>query len=147
MIAKPLTRSHILYIADRVPLVNNSQLGLVLNGMAAYTVPGRGLALVDKGEVYAATGLAPLWEGVAEAWFLPTRELKSKKIQAIRLVKRELDAAIERLKLTRVQAVVRSDFADAHKLARFLGFESEGIMKKYGPDGLDYERYAKWPTP
>ena len=112
--------------------------------MPVYLQPGRGLALIDNGKVYAVTGLAPVWEGVAEAWFLPTREMQGKRIQTVRLVKRELDAAITRLKLTRVQAVVRSDFTNAHKLAKFLGFTSEGLMHKYGPDGLDYERYAIW---
>lgn len=144
MIVAPLTRSHVLYVADRVPDQNRSHLGVILSGMPLYTAPGRGLAFLDKGQVFAITGLAPIWEGVAEAWFIPTKEMSAKKIQTIRLVRRELDAAIERLKLRRVQAVVRSDFVDAHKLAKFLGFESEGLMKKYGPDGLDYERYAKW---
>ena len=46
--------------------------------------------------------------------------------------------------LKSLQAIVRSDFKDAHKLAKFLGFESEGLMRKYGPDGSDYERYAIW---
>jgi len=146
MIARPLTRSHILHVADRVPLQNQSQLGLVLAAMPGYLVPGRGLALMDGGDIVAVTGLAPLWDGVAEAWFLPTREVKNKKLRTIRLVRKEFDAAIERLKLRRVQAIVRSDFTDAHKLAKFLGFESEGLMRKYGPDGSDYERYAIWQT-
>ena len=144
MIARPLTRSHILHVADRVPLQNQSQLGLVLSAMPGYLVPGRGLALMDGSEIVAVTGLAPLWDGVAEAWFLPTREVKNKKLRTIRLVRKEFDAAIKRLKLRRVQAIVRSDFTDAHKLAKFLGFESEGLMHKYGPDGSDYERYAIW---
>jgi len=78
MIARPLSKVHVLDVADRVPLQNNSQLGLVLSAMPVYLQPGRGLALIDKGKVYAVTGLAPLWEGVAEAWFLPTREMNGK---------------------------------------------------------------------
>ena len=27
--------------------------------------------------------------------------------------------------------------------AQWLGFEKEGIMRKYGPDGTDYIRYAR----
>jgi len=144
MMAVTLTRSHVLYAAKNAPKQNDAQLGLVLAALPAFTVPGRGLALLDGGKVYAVTGLAPLWDGVSEAWFIPTEDMQHKKVQTIRIVRRELDAAIKRLKLRRVQAVVRSDFKSAHKLARFLGFESEGLMKQYGPDGLDYERYAKW---
>ncbi len=144
MIAAPLTRAHVLYASKNAPKQNDAQLGLVLAALPTFTVPGRGLAFLGDGKVYAVTGLAPLWDGVSEAWFIPTRDMQHKKVQTIRLVRRELDAAIERLKLRRVQAVVRSDFDNAHKLAKFLGFQSEGLMKQYGPDGLDYERYAKW---
>jgi hypothetical protein len=144
MMAVTLTRSHVLHAAKNAPKQNDAQLGLVLAALPAFTAPGRGLAFIERGKVYAVTGLAPLWDGVSEAWFIPTEDMQNKKVQTIRLVRRELDAAIKRLKLRRVQAVVRSDFENAHKLARFLGFESEGLMKQYGPDGLDYERYAKW---
>ena len=144
MIAAPLTRAHVLYASKNAPKQNDAQLGLVLAALPTFTVPGRGLAFLGEGKVYAVTGLAPLWDGVSEAWFIPTEDMQHKKVQTIRLVRRELDAAIERLKLRRVQAVVRSDFDGAHKLAKFLGFQSEGLMKQYGPDGLDYVRYAKW---
>tara|TARA_R110002126_G_C10287404_1_gene485684 strand:- start:51 stop:491 length:441 start_codon:yes stop_codon:yes gene_type:complete len=144
MIAATLTRAHILHVAKNAPKENDTNIGLVLSSLHMFAAPGRGLAFLGEGNVYAVTGLAPMWDGVAEAWFIPTKDMQKKKIQTIRLVRRELDAAIQRLKLRRVQAAVRSDFAGAHKLAKFLGFESEGLMKKYGPDGLDYERYAKW---
>jgi len=146
MIVAPLTRSHMLHLANNAKERNRVALGVVLDGLPAYTMPGRGLAIMDKGEVYAVTGLAPVWDGVAEAWFIPSKFMDRRKISVIRVVRKELESAIVRLKLRRVQAVVRSDFRDAHKLAKWLNFESEGLMRKFGPDGLDYERYARWPT-
>lgn len=146
MIVAPLTRAHMLHLANNAKERNRVMLGTVLDGLPAYTMPGRGLAIMDHGEVYAATGLAPIWDGVAEAWFIPSKLLDRRKISVIRVVRKELESAIVRLKLRRVQAVVRSDFGDAHKLANWLGFENEGLMRRYGPDGFDYERYAKWPT-
>lgn len=41
MIARPLSKVHVLDVADRVPLQNNSQLGLVLSAMPVYLQPGR----------------------------------------------------------------------------------------------------------
>jgi hypothetical protein len=35
-------------------------------------------------------------------------------------------------------------FEKAHRLVQFLGMQDEGVMRKYGPDGADYVRYAKW---
>ena len=124
MIVSPLTRAHMLHLANNAKERNRVMLGSILDGLPAYTLPGRGIAIMDHGEIYAAAGLAPVWDGVAEAWFIPSRIMDSRKISVIRVVRKEIESAIVRLKLRRVQAVVRSDFRDAHKLAKWLGFES-----------------------
>jgi RimJ/RimL family protein N-acetyltransferase len=43
----------------------------------------------------------------------------------------------------RVQASVHAEDGQAVRFARWLGFENEGLMKKYGPDGSDYYRMAR----
>ena len=43
----------------------------------------------------------------------------------------------------RIQAAVRADWPEAQRFAEFLGLENEGLMRKYGPDGSDYFRFAK----
>lgn len=42
----------------------------------------------------------------------------------------------------RIQAAVRKDFDEAKRLIEFLGFQNEGLMRKFGPDKSDYYRYA-----
>lgn len=109
-----------------------------------YTQPKRGFALVDKGVIYGAFGLAPVWNGVAEAWLVPTVHLKSRKVAASRHMWNGLDQLISELKVHRAQAAVKVGHEEAHRLVRFVGMEQEGLMHRYGPDGSDYVRYAKW---
>ena len=49
----------------------------------------------------------------------------------------------EEYKYQRIQASISVKDAKAKRFAEWLGFENEGIMKKYGPDGSDYYRYAR----
>jgi RimJ/RimL family protein N-acetyltransferase len=45
--------------------------------------------------------------------------------------------------LVRLEATAESTFAPACRWLELLGFENEGLMRKYGPDGADYVRYAR----
>jgi len=144
MMAATLTRSHVLHAAKNATKENDVQLGFVLNALPAFTAPGRGFALIEGGVVYAVAGMAELWDGVVEAWIIPTEAIKEKKMKTSRALWREFHSMSERLKPRRMQTSVRHDFTEAHRLVKFLGFQSEGLMKQYGPDGLDYVRYAKW---
>ena len=54
-----------------------------------------------------------------------------------------LQHVIEENKLTRVQASVHVDDKQAVRYVEWLGFENEGLMKKFGPDGSDYYRFAR----
>jgi len=46
--------------------------------------------------------------------------------------------------LWRIQASVSASDTKALRFASWLGFEDEGLMKKYGPDGSDYRRVARF---
>jgi RimJ/RimL family protein N-acetyltransferase len=43
----------------------------------------------------------------------------------------------------RIQASIAVTDKTAKRFAEWLGFQNEGVMKKYGPDGTDYYRYAR----
>ena len=45
--------------------------------------------------------------------------------------------------LKRIQASVHTNDQQAIRYVEWLGFENEGLMKKYGPDGSDYYRFAR----
>jgi RimJ/RimL family protein N-acetyltransferase len=45
--------------------------------------------------------------------------------------------------LQRIQASVHANDKQAIRYVEWLGFENEGLMKKFGPDGSDYYRFAR----
>jgi hypothetical protein len=106
-------------------------------------VPGMAFTAVENGHLIASSGVQPLWNGVGEGWFVASSKMPQKKLTIIRMIKDNFDGIINDNSLFRVQAGVRSDWPTAKRFAEFLGFEHEGIMRKYGPDGQDYYRMAR----
>jgi RimJ/RimL family protein N-acetyltransferase len=43
----------------------------------------------------------------------------------------------------RIDATARADFPPAGRMLEMLGFEAEGLMKQYGPDGASHYIYAR----
>ena len=48
------------------------------------------------------------------------------------------DIAMRYLHLHRLQITVRTDDNRAMRYAKAIGFETESVMKKFGPDKVDY---------
>tara|TARA_R110002167_G_scaffold62113_2_gene175400 strand:- start:611 stop:1051 length:441 start_codon:yes stop_codon:yes gene_type:complete len=105
--------------------------------------PGLAFTGLIDGYVIASAGIKPLWPGVGEAWIVASDNMPKKKLSVIKLIKENFDRMIHDNGFVRVQACIRSDWPEAKRFAEFLGFEHEGIMKKYGPDGQDYLRMAR----
>jgi hypothetical protein len=140
-----LTKSHILEAVDeRSPSVIG-QLDSILLAVDLCSTPGYGVAYFHEGKICAAAGIVPMWEGCGEAWAIPTKHIENCKIAIGRHFKNTFHMVAQDLKMRRVQAAVKVGHREAHSLARFVGMTEEGLMKKYGPDGSDYVRYAIWP--
>ena len=92
----------------------------------------------DEGEIICIWGWVPLWKGVAELVLFAGANLK-KHIQQARFVKRTLD--ICNLGYDRLQMTVRND-AEHIRIAEFLGFQREGLLRKY-VNGYDYYCYSR----
>lgn len=88
-------------------------------------------------------GIRPLWRGVGEAWAYLSPAALARPIALTRAAKRGLEAALSDGGMWRVQCVVRRGHVAAHEWAAFLGFEVEGLMTAYGPDGEDFFMYAR----
>ena len=105
--------------------------------------PGTSFTAIDNGYLIACAGIIPLWSGVGEAWFLASERVHEYTRPIIKAVKKDFNRIIEEQKFVRVQAAVRVDWKQAQRFSRFLGFEEEGLMKKFGPDGSDYYRVSR----
>ena len=91
----------------------------------------------------AAGGIYLPWENVAEGWDMATHEVWNYKLAIARHFKKKTDVLIETNNIKRLQTSVKADFWHGQKFAKWMGFEREGLMKNYGPDGSDYIRYAR----
>ena len=110
------------------------------------------ICLADKGNAYTlfvndkpivAGGIFILWKGVAEGWVLANRNIYDVKFLAAKEIKKRTDLLCKKNKIKRLQTSVKANFKTGVRFANWLGLETEGLMKKYGPDGSDYLRMAK----
>ena len=94
-----------------------------------------------EGRVICAFGAAKLWDGVYEVWFnLVSPE---KTVRMLRQLKKHFEENIKKYAVSRLQSVVRCEFKAAKRFVESFGFEMEGKLSKYNPDGSDAFMYAK----
>lgn len=115
---------------------------------AAWIKPGYAESLANNmawtgfidDRVVGCAGFAPQWEGRAIAWALFGREIPKRAWTAIiAKVRKELACTA----YPRVEATVPFGFGAGCRLANALGFQVEGLLSKFGPDGSDHFLYAR----
>jgi hypothetical protein len=84
-------------------------------------------------------GLIDMWTGRAQAWSLLDVNAKRHMLGVVRA----FDDLLERHPVRRVEAIVASGFLPGHRMIRMLGFEIEGLMRRYLPDGRDAAIYSR----
>lgn len=84
-------------------------------------------------------GLVDQWSNYAAAWAL----LSDRAGRHLLWVTRQIRLFLDSSPIRRVDTPVRCDFPQAERWCRMLGFQSEGIMKAYFPDGCDAIRFAR----
>lgn len=115
------------------PMMSDEKYGKSLqDGGSAFS------AVVD-GEIIAALGIIPQWEHRAIAWGLIGENASKHFIPISKAILRFLEITPYR----RIETSVASDFDQGHRWARMLGFENEGTMKAFTPDGRDCDLYAR----
>ncbi|GAH46646.1 unnamed protein product [marine sediment metagenome] len=100
----------------------------------AYTIE------VPEGLV-ASGGVLPLWKGVGEAWVVTSELVETYPILFAKTVWKKLYEIINANGIERVQTTIHKDHVISQRWAERMGFENEGLMKKY-LGGEDYYRYA-----
>lgn len=89
-------------------------------------------------------GVIPIWNGVAEAWFIADDIARGKPKSLSKVAKHFLDIFEISLGLHRLQITVRNSDIRALKWAAFLGFTEEGVMLNYGPDSSNFSMMARY---
>ena len=91
------------------------------------------------GSVVGVGGINWLWSGVGEAWVLFSKDVKHCKFGIYRATKRILSQYDS---YQRIQATARVDSPVSCKMLEKLGFEMEGKLRQYSPDGTDNFLYS-----
>lgn len=94
---------------------------------------------LDGEQVLACAGVMRMWDNRDQAWALMGAESGRHFVAIYRGIRRFLDMHDTR----RVEATVDSGFDAGHRLMRLLGFQREGCMRAYLPDGRDCDLYAR----
>lgn len=106
-------------------------------------VEAPGIAIVDESDVLACVGLAPQWPGRCIGWALLSAKVRPNRFIAIH---RMVAAALDRFELRhtgRIEIQVDPSHAAAVRWAAMLGFEVEGRLRYYLPDGRDMLSMAR----
>ena len=139
---------HISHL-DRIELNDHdhkvlSQFDNYREYMMAFANYGVAYTAVGDDMFYAFFGVFPLWDGVAEAWLMPSRHINRKTIAMHRASLRFFEYYAQKNSLKRLQFTVHSLNVRAVTWAERCYFNREGILKQYGPDGLDHYMYARY---
>lgn len=95
-------------------------------------------------EIIGSGGFGLYWPGVAEGWLMLSDSADRFFFSIHKLVSHSIPTFMNSMKLRRLQIMIPSDSKRAFNWATRLGFISEGLMTKYGPDGSDYYRMARF---
>lgn len=107
--------------------------------VAALVASGNAFTALVDGHAVAFGGCLEMWRGRAYMWSLIGRDAGPH----MRVLVRAAAGFLKVAPWTRIEAAVASDFRAGHRLVRMLGFEFEGRMRAYAPDGADHDLYAR----
>jgi hypothetical protein len=89
--------------------------------------------------ILGVIGAEPMWSGRANTWTLLSKFCGKHFISIHKICAMIIDD----LGYRRYEATVDIDFKAGHRWVKMLGFEPEGYMKAYRPDGEDMILYAR----
>lgn len=111
---------------------------------AAIRLDGLGPAFtaMDGERVIGCGGVARLWGRVGEAWTIFGAEIQDHPIWLHRTVRTMLRDIMDGMGLDRLQVNVLATSERNCRWVFRLGFQAEGLMERFGPNGEDFIRYA-----
>lgn len=128
--------------------LNGLRLQPAQRDMARYMSQTYGAALAQSGDAFSAikgrrvlgcAGIELIWENRGIAWSL-LGDVTATEMLAIH---RRVAAFLEGQPLRRIEMTVDCGHAPGHRWARMLGFQHEGKLQAYTPDGRDCDLYAR----
>jgi len=108
-----------------------------------WEVSGPAYTIIIDGSIVFCGGVILTGWNRGEAWTLMSDLFYKYPKSCYKICKNQLNEVIKEHGLKRVQAVIDVDFEDGVRFAEHLGFEKEGILKSYGPEGEDMLMFGR----
>ena len=141
----PFEPEHLFWVSDIHGNVSDEQRGVDLLKLGSVCkAKGPCLTLMDEQQAIACGGIAFLFPQTAEIWV--RLSLKGRGPHAVMELKKQMYRWIEEHHLDRLQATAQARWKQDCDFLEWLGMEREGVMRKFGPNGLDQVMYA-WVRP
>lgn len=99
---------------------------------------GNAFTVILHGKPAAIVGSIPLWSGVEEMWLHIEERMRKFPVFMTKAAIEYRDYRVIAGNLHRLQITVRCSDMRAVRWARHIGFNIDGMMMKYGPDGSDF---------
>ncbi len=97
-----------------------------------------------ENDLYGIGGSYRQWAGSSQLWAVFSPRVDLHPIALRRACLQFIHYAVDKQQLHRVSLTVKSGYAKGTRFAQSLGFELEGKMKKFLPDGEDANLYARF---
>lgn len=97
---------------------------------------GPGMTLLFDSKVVACCGVRLMWPGVGEAWAIFDTNIGKYHIDP-QIGKKVIRSMMEKNNLFRLQCTPRTNWQPGISYVRYLGFEPEGVLRRFYPDGSD----------
>lgn len=91
----------------------------------------------------AVAGIVVLFPGNAEVFSITSDKVKETPVLFHKTILHLLKTHQEALTLHRITMTVLERYEEGHKWAESLGFQREGLMRKYGPDQSNHYLYSR----
>lgn len=141
--AIPFIAEHAIDLVAKNTMTHAEKTYLLETHIHNLTRENHAVSVVNNGHLLGSGGVYPVWPNLGEAWVIPSNLIHQHKRIFIQIVRKHLEDMTDKFAFTRVQATAKADFPKAQRFLEFLGFEREGLLRKYGVDGSDHILYAK----
>ena len=134
----PFLTEHVLKFAISQPDLEGHDKEELKERIIAQAQQGQAISVIERGKTLGIFGSTPIWKGLDEGWFLVDEAVRRYGIAMTKVAKKWIALKFQKDSLNRLQITVRCDDIRAEKWAKCLGFQTDGVMRRFGPDGSDF---------
>ncbi len=119
--------------------IPNSTERIVIQSQSGMAYTG----IDDEGSIIAIGGVSLIWPHVGSGWVLTSELIVKYKVWTHRIIRDILDTAIKVYSLHRIESIILKNHNVCLKWAERLGFQREGLLRKYDSQGNDYWLFGR----